>query len=86
MGVFIISLNLISVLFAFLKLMHYLRGVYESFGTLISLIVICVKDISIFMLFFTAWIIFFMIFYKIAYVEFGSDDYPLLDSNLALFL
>jgi hypothetical protein len=80
-----IMLNLISIPFAFLKLMHFLRGIFESFGQLISLIVTCLKDISIFLLFFAAWIMFFMIFYRIAGVEFDKGDYPELDSNLVLF-
>lgn len=78
-------LNLISIPFAFLKLMHFLRGIFESFGQLISLIVTCLKDISIFLLFFAAWIMFFMIYYRIAGVEFPEDDYSMLDSNLVLF-
>lgn len=86
MGTFTILLNLLAILFGFLKLMYYLRGIYESFGQLIALIVICVKDISIFMLFFASWVIFFTLFYRIAGVEFPNDDYPLLDSNLVLLL
>jgi len=63
---FTIMLNLISIPFAFLKLMHYLRGIFENFGMLIHLIAICLKDISIFMMFFCAWIMFFMIYYRIS--------------------
>lgn len=84
-----IALNLISIPFGFLKLMHFFRGVYESFGQLISLIVTCLKDISIFMIFFTAWVIFFTIYNRIQEVEFGSgpeSDYPNVEKNIALFL
>ena len=40
-GTYTTMLNLISIPFAFLKLMHYLRGIFEDFGQLISLIVTC---------------------------------------------
>ena len=36
--------------------------------------------------FFISWIIFFMIVYRIAEVEFDNGDYPLLDGNLVLLL
>lgn len=38
------------------------------------------------MIFFTAWILFFTIFNRIIEVEFGLDDYTLVESNIALFL
>lgn len=86
MSALTIGLNMISIPFAFLKLMHFFRGVYESFGQLISLITTCLKDISIFLLFFTAWIFFFTIFYRISEVSFDLQDYAELEPNVALFL
>jgi len=77
-------INVVQVPVIFMMLMKYLR-VIESLGLFILLIVECIKDVQIFLIFMFMWVFIFTI--QLYILQCGvpnQEDYPMMSPSLTL--
>jgi len=77
-------INVVQVPVIFMMLMKYLR-VIESLGLFILLIVECIKDVQIFLIFMFMWVFIFTIqLYILLCGVPNQEDYPMMSPSLTL--
>jgi hypothetical protein len=68
---------------AFLKVLYFLK-IFSNYGFLVQMIKQSIIDISGFLVFFSMWILFFSIQYKILEAEFDLEEYKSLNMLVQL--
>lgn len=84
-----IFLNTCMVIFIFLKINLWMR-LNDNFSNLYTLVIMCIKDILLFMFFFLYWIMFFSALFMVTGADFNvnetADDYKSISSYQIFFL
>ena len=83
---FWVSVHSLMLVFSVIKVLGYLK-LDDRFGLMVDLIVQVIKDVYNFCIFLVCWLVLCVLLYKVSGFSMGNDDdYPLVNSNLVLFL
>ena len=73
-GVSQIILIMVLVMQSFLKILFFMK-IFEDYGFLVQMIFLSIMDLGPFLAFFSLWVLFFVIEFKVLKMEYEPDDY-----------